>query len=470
MTRAVEETLDMATEPVGFLLLAIFIIGYYFIAAEEKYHINKAKPALFIGTLMFMIIGGFYALNGLNMKPFETEIAHLILEIAEIFFFLYVAMTFIEALIDRGVFGALKDKLVAGGYSYKQLFWVTGTLAFFISPVADNLTTALILSTVLITIDKNHKAFLVPGAINIVVAANAGGAWSPFGDITTLMAWTAHKGDFIDFLYLFPASITGWVVTAFLLSKFVPEGRPSKGDEAESNKIQILKGGKVIITLGVLTIATAVISKQVMHLPPMWGMLFGLSILKLYIYFLNIKHNEDMNIYHSIAKVENDTLLFFFGILAAVGALHFAGFLAYAVMLYDMFDPTYVNIGVGLLSAIVDNVPVMSAVLKASPDLGLDQWLLVTLTAGIGGSLISFGSAAGVGVMGKLKGIYTFSAHMKFSWTIMVGYILSIAVWYTQFEVLGLYNKHEVHNKKEIAKTQCPECKVEFEIPAEGGH
>jgi Na+/H+ antiporter NhaD/arsenite permease-like protein len=202
----------------------------------------------------------------------------------------------------------------------------------------------------------------------------------------------------------------------------------------------------------------------------MWGMLFGLSILKLYVYFLQKKHQEDMNIYHSIAKVENDTLLFFFGILAAVGALHFAGFLGYAVKLYDMFNPTYVNIGVGFLSAIVDNVPVMSAVLKASPDLHLDQWLLVTLTAGIGGSLISFGSAAGVGVMGKLKGVYTFSAHMKLSWTILIGYILSIAVWYAQFEVMGLYRNHAVHNTKEVSTTTCPECKTEFEIPAEGGH
>jgi len=470
MIKGIEDSIDMATEPVGWLLLVIFVVGYYFIAAEEKYHINKAKPALFVGTLMFMIIGAFYAFYGLNMKPFETEIAHLILEIAEIFFFLYVAMTFIEALIDRGVFNALKEKLIAKGYSYKELFWVTGALAFFISPVADNLTTALILSTVLITINKTNKAFLVPGAINIVVAANAGGAWSPFGDITTLMAWTAHKGDFIDFLYLFPSALIGWLVTGYLLSRYVPKGHPTKEDEEKADSIEILKGGKVIIALGVFTIATAVVSKQVMHLPPMWGMLFGLSILKLYVYFLQKKHKEDMNIYHSIAKVENDTLLFFFGILAAVGALHFAGFLGYAVKLYDMFNPTYVNIGVGFLSAIVDNVPVMSAVLKASPDLHLDQWLLVTLTAGIGGSLISFGSAAGVGVMGKLKGVYTFSAHMKLSWTILIGYILSIAVWYAQFEVMGLYRNHAVHNTKEISKTTCPECKTEFEIPAESGH
>ncbi len=443
MTHAVEgQTIDLATQPFGWLLLAIFIVGYYFIAAEEKYHINKAKPALFTGTFMFILMGAYYAYNGLNMQPFETEIAHLILEIAEIFFFLFVAMTYIEALIERGVFNALKTKLIAKGYGYKQLFWVTGFLAFFISPIADNLTTALILSTVLITINKTNKAFLVPAAINVVVAANAGGAWSPFGDITTLMAWTANKGNFVDFIFLFPASFVGWIVTAYLLSRFVPDEHPNKEDDDKADKIKILKGGKVIIALGVFTIAMAVISKQVMHLPPMWGMLFGLSILKLYAYKLKIHHDEDIQIYSSVSKVENDTLLFFFGILAAVGALHFAGFLGHAVKLYDMFNPTYVNIGVGFLSAIVDNVPVMSAVLKANPDLPLEQWMLVTLTAGVGGSLISFGSAAGVGVMGKLKGIYTFGAHMKFSWTILVGYIISVSIWYVQFEILGLYIQH----------------------------
>jgi Na+/H+ antiporter NhaD/arsenite permease-like protein len=428
---------DLATEPFGWFLLVIFVVGYYFIAAEEKYHINKAKPALFTGTFMFMLLGAYYAYNGLNFGAFDTEIAHLILEIAEIFFFLFVAMTFIEALIERNVFDALKEKLLNAGYNYKQLFWVTGILAFFISPVADNLTTALILSTVLITIERENRAFLIPAAINIVVAANAGGAWSPFGDITTLMAWSAGKGVFVDFLFLFPASILGWGITAFLLSRFVPEGHPKKLENAEP--VHIHKGGKVIIFLGIFTIACAVLGKQLMHLPPMWGMLFGLSILQLYAYTLKKYHDHDIEIYKSVSKIENDTLLFFFGILAAVGALHFAGFLGHAVKLYEMFDPTYVNIGVGFLSALIDNVPVMSAVLKASPDLELAQWMLVTLTAGVGGSMISFGSAAGVGVMGKLKGIYTFSAHMKFSWAILVGYIVSIAVWYVQYEILGFY-------------------------------
>ncbi|MBD3798975.1 sodium:proton antiporter NhaD [Sulfuricurvum sp.] len=442
MTTAVAEhaAINFVGSPFGWLLLAIFVVGYYFIAAEEKYHIDKAKPALFTGTFMFVLIGFYYVGVGADLILFEQEVDHLILEIAEIFFFLFVAMTYIEALIERGVFSALRAKLIAKGYGYRELFWITGLLAFFISPVADNLTTALILSTVLLTIDNKTKEFLVPGAINVVVAANAGGAWSPFGDITTLMVWAAEKGVFVDFLYLFPASFLGWAITAYLLSRYIPNIDPlGAGNPEEAAKIEILKGGKTIIVFGALTIAFAVLGKQILHLPPMWGMLFGLAVLQLYMYFLKKKHNEDVSIFHAMSKIENNTLLFFFGILAAVGALHFTGFLAYAAKLYTMFDPTIVNIGIGLLSAVVDNVPVMSAVLKANPAIDHAQWMLVTLTAGIGGSLISFGSAAGVGVMGKMHGIYTFASHMKLAWTVMVGYIVSLIVWYVQFIVLGIY-------------------------------
>jgi Na+/H+ antiporter NhaD/arsenite permease-like protein len=432
--------INLVNHPFGWLLLAVFVVGYYFIATEEKYHLDKAKPALFIGTLMFVLIGLYYVSVGADLAPFEHEVDHMILEIAEIFFFLFVAMTYIEALVERGVFNALRAKLITKGYSYRELFWITGALAFFISPVADNLTTALILSTVLLTIDNKTKDFLVPSAINVVVAANAGGAWSPFGDITTLMVWAGEKGSFVDFLYLFPSAFIGWVVTAYLLSRYVPNIKPNKeGDSEAAEKIEILKGGKVIIAFGGLTIALAVIGKQVINLPPMWGMLFGLAILQLYMYFLKQHHKVDVSIYAAMSKVENNTLLFFFGILAAVGALHFTGFLAYAAKLYEMFDPTIVNIGVGFLSAIVDNVPVMSAVLKANPAIDQAQWMLVTMTAGIGGSLISFGSAAGVGVMGKMHGIYTFSSHMKLAWTVLVGYAISLTVWYFQFIILACY-------------------------------
>ncbi len=423
---------------VGILAVIVFVAGYYFIATEEKYEINKAKPALFIGTFMFVLIGIYFTLNSLDVHPLHNEMEHLILEIAQIFFFLFVAMTFIETMIERNVFDVLKYKLVSRGYTFKKLFWLTGLLAFFISPVADNLTTALILSTVLFTIDKTNKQFLVPGAINIVVAANAGGAWSPFGDITTLMAWTANKGAFVDFLYLFPTSVIGWFVTAFLLSRVVPDGKPPFS--AQTDKVEKLKpGAKTVIYLGIGTILVAVLGHQFFHFPAMWGMMFGLSILKLYAYQLKQTEGETFDIFINMQKVENDTLLFFFGILAAVGALHFLGFLTYIVDLYDVIGSTAGNIGVGFLSAIVDNVPVMSAILKANPQMGVDQWMLVTLSAGIGGSLISFGSAAGVGVMGRLRGIYTFGSHMKYAWMILVGYLVSMVIWYVQFEILGLY-------------------------------
>ncbi len=424
----------LTTTFVGIVSLVVFVLGYYVIAAEEKFHINKAIPALFIGTFIFMMIGVYYWINGLDREPLALEVDRLILEIAEIFFFLMVAMTYIETLIERNVFNALKYSLTSKGYSYKKLFWLTGLLAFFISPVADNLTTALILSTVLITIEKERKEFLIPAAINIVVAANAGGAWSPFGDITTLMAWTAERAGFVDFFYLFPASFVGWIVTAWLLSLFVPKDKPHF-DAAKEKKEEIYPGGRVVMILGVTTIVSAVLSHQLFHLPAMWGMMFGLSLLKLYSYRLKRKYNTEVNIFQSISKIEHDTLLFFVGILAAVGGLHFLGFLDLAAKLYAIVGPDAVNIGVGFLSAIVDNVPVMSAVLKSNPNMGMDQWLLVTMTAGIGGSLISFGSAAGVGVMGKLRGIYTFGAHLKYAWTILVGYILSIVIWYIQFEV-----------------------------------
>lgn len=430
--------LDLTTSWVGILSFAVFLIAYYFIATEEKYEINKAKPALFAGTFMFMLVGIYYAINGLDPNALHDELEKLILEIAEIFFFLFVAMTYIETLIERGVFELMKYKLVSKGYTYKKLFWLTGTLAFFISPVADNLTTALILSTVLFTIDKEKIAFLVPGAINIVVAANAGGAWSPFGDITTLMAWTAGKGEFVDFLFLFPASVLGWLATAFLLSLSVPKGEPEFDPHTETQPM-LRKGGMVIVYLGILTIVIAVLGHQFFHFPAMWGMMFGLAILKLYSFNLNRKSTEGFDIFVNMKKVENDTLLFFFGILSAVGALHFLGFLSYVHTLYGAIGSTASNIGVGFLSAVVDNVPVMSAILKSSPEMGIDQWMLVTMTAGIGGSLISFGSAAGVGVMGRMKGIYTFGSHMKHSWTILVGYIISIAIWYVQFEIIGLY-------------------------------
>jgi len=434
------EQINLVDTWVGITTLGVFIVGYYVIANEEKYDVDKSLPALFVGIFTFLLIAVYFILNGLDIKLVHEEAENVILEIAEIFFFLFVAMTYIESLIYMGVFDKLKYNLVSKGFTYKKLFWATGFIAFFLSPIADNLTTALILSTVLITIEKHKKEFLVPGAINIVVAANAGGAWSPFGDITTLMVWSSGKGDFLDFIYLFPASIVGYLITAFLLSLVVQNTKPEFDANIPIPKMK--EGAKAIIILGILTIVMAVVSHQVLDFPAMWGMMGGLVLLKIYSYKLKKEYgSEHFDIFQSMSKIENNTLMFFFGILAAVGALYFVGWLTLASVIYEpnYLGATYSNIAVGFLSAIVDNVPVMSAILKANPNMDHANWLLVTLTAGIGGSLISFGSAAGVGVMGKLKGIYTFNSHMKYAWMILLGYFVSIAIWYVQFDILKFY-------------------------------
>ena len=433
-----DTTLNMTTTWVGWLNLAIVVLSYYFISAADKYEINKAQPALFAGTFMFITIGLYLSMNGMSLELIHKEIETLILYIAKIFFFLLVAMTYIEIMIERGVFNLIRYTLVSKGYTYKKLFWITGFLAFFISPFVDNLTISLILSTVIFTIDKKNIVFLVPGAINIVVAANAGSSWSSFGDITTLMVWISGKSHFVDFLYLFPAAISGWAVTAFLLSFSLPKGRPAFDVSIE--KKPLLEDGAIgVVILGVLTIVITVVGHHFLHFPVMWGMMFGLSLLKLFAFYLKKTGKNKFCVYFNMKKIENDTLLFFFGILSIVGALHFLGFLHYIHDLYDLENTTLANISIGFISAFIDNISLMSAVLKSSETMGVDQWLLVTMSIGIGGSLISFGSVAGISVMGRLHGIYTFSAHMRHAWTILVGYIVSILVWYAQFELLGLY-------------------------------
>ncbi|MEA3433784.1 MAG: sodium:proton antiporter NhaD [Campylobacterota bacterium] len=431
----------MTNTLVGYASILLFIIAYLMISFEEKIEVNKAKPALLAGTLIYVLIAWHYVYYGLDIAPLQENLHHLIVEIASIYFFLFVAMTFIDSLIERGVFEALKLKLLQKGYNYKKLFWITGFIAFFLSPVADNLTTALVLSTVLLTLEHHNRQFLILGAINIVVAANAGGAWSPFGDITTLMVWTAGKGTFSEFLFLFPASFIGWIVTAYLLSKYLPDGSPADKDNTSACKVPehatIKKGGIGIVLLGITTIILSVTIHQVFHLPAFWGMMLGLALFGFYSSYLKKKYKERIWLYRRMAEVENDTLLFFFGLLAAVSGLSYLGYIAIAANVYDVMDPFWVNVMIGVVSAIIDNVPLMFAVLKANPVMDATQWMLITLTAGIGGSLISFGSAAGVGVMGRLRGVYTVATHMKYAWAVALGYVVSVGIFYLQFEILG---------------------------------
>jgi Na+/H+ antiporter NhaD/arsenite permease-like protein len=209
---------------------------------------------------------------------------------------------------------------------------------------------------------------------------------------------------------------------SFFISNKVPEG--------DGKKVQILPGGKVIAILGILTISITVIGHQLLHMPPVFGMMFGLGLLGTYGYFLKIKSTEKnkFDIFQLTGKAEWDTLLFFYGILVSVGGLAALGYLKLiSDDMYITLGPTYANILVGFLSAIIDNIPIVYAVLTAHPSMDMGQWLLITLTAGVGGSLLSIGSAAGVALMGQARGIYTFFAHLKWSWAILLGYAASVA-------------------------------------------
>lgn len=420
-------SLDMITSPVGIICLLVFIIAYGFVMAEEYTHFRKSKPVILAATVIWAFIA-FYASNDPTLSPHwaEGKFKHLILEFAELFFFLFVAMTFVNALTERKMFDALCSWLSNNRFSYKKIFWVTGVIAFFLSPIADNLTTALILGTVVLVVGKGNKNFITIGMINIVVSANAGGAFSPFGDITTLMVWQRGFVSFFDFFNIFIPSVVNYIIPAFIMSLFISNRIP----EGDGKKVTILPGGKVIALLGILTITITVTGHQVLHMPPVFGMMFGLGMLGTYGYFLKTKYpsKNKFDIFDLTGKAEWDTLLFFYGILVCVGGLASLGYLKLiSDDMYVNLGPTYANILVGILSAIIDNIPIVYAVLTAHPSMDMGQWLLITLTAGVGGSLLSIGSAAGVALMGQARGIYTFFSHLKWSWAILIGYAASIA-------------------------------------------
>ncbi len=435
--------LDMTSTWVGIASVLIFFIAYLMVMGEEFIHLRKSKPVMLAAGIIWALIAWYYQSHEI---PHVVEIAlrHNLEEYAELLLFLIVAMTYINAMEERNVFEALRSWLVSKGLSYRMLFWVTGVLAFFISAIADNLTTALLMGAVVMSVGHGNKRFVVLACINVVVAANAGGAFSPFGDITTLMVWqkniVASNGPigFWTFFYLFVPSLVNYLVPAAIMHFFVPHGNPS----GSGKLIALKRGALTIVALFIFTIALAVSFHSLLGLPPVIGMLTGMSILKFYGYYLKkttsgraqaaageIGSPVPFDIYREVARSEWDTLFFFYGVVMCVGGLGFIGYLSMiSQVIYGEWGATNANIAVGVISAVVDNIPVMFAVLTMQPDMSIGQWLLVTLTAGVGGSMLSIGSAAGVALMGQARGTYTFFAHLKWMPVIALGYAASIFV------------------------------------------
>ena len=439
--------MDLTAHWAGFLAIGVFVVAYSFVIAEEFTHLRKSIPVILGAGIIWVIIAALYTGQPDRSGP-EEAIRHFLIEFGELFLFLLCAMTYVNAMTERRVFDTLRAWLVERGFTLRQLFWITGVVSFFLSPIIDNLTAALVMCAVVLAIGKGNPRFIGLGCVNIVVAANAGGAFSPFGDITTLMVWQRGILDFFTFFSLFVPSVVNYIVPAAVMSFFVGDERP----DAETEVAFMRRGAKVIMALFGCTIATTVSFHNFLHLPPFLGMMTGLAYLKIYTYFLNRSLARQLHMpspgargpadagvdsFQNVARAEWDTLLFFFGVIMCVGGLGFIGYLEVVsqVMYVDM-GPTFANVMVGVLSAIVDNIPVMVAVLQMHPEMDVQQWLLVTLTAGVGGSMLSIGSAAGVALMGQARGFYTFFGHLKWTPIITVGYAASIWV---HFLVNGSY-------------------------------
>lgn len=422
------------------LALLIFAGAYAVVIAEEFLHLRKSKPMVFAAGVLWVLVAAAWQQQGIEGA--DEALRHDLLEYGGLLLFLLAAMTYVNTLEERNVFAVLRERMVARRLSLRAIFWLTGLLAFVLSPFLDNLTTALVMGAVAIAVGGGNKRFIVPACINIVVAANAGGAFSPFGDITTLMVWQQGLLDFFDFLRLFVPSVVNWLVPALIMGFTVPRERPMAGAEA----VRLKPGAWTIVGLFTATIALTVMMHQWLHLPPFLGMMTGLGALQLIGYFIRRDElrnhhalaevppgfkptHRPFDIFISVKRVEWDTLLFFYGVILCVGALGAFGYLAMvSEASYARLGPTWANVLVGLGSAVVDNIPIMYAVLTMRPEMNEGQWLLVTLTAGVGGSLLSIGSAAGVALMGQARGIYTFFAHLRWTWAVALGYAASIWV------------------------------------------
>ena len=431
--------LNLTAHWVGLAALIVFTCAYVLVIVEEFTQLRKSKPVILGAGIIWGIIAFQYATASIP-HAVEDAVRHFLVEFAELFLFLLVAMTYVNSMTERRIFAALRSWLVNRRWGYRKLFWITGILAFFLSPIIDNLTTALVMCAVLLAVGKDSPRFVSIGCVNIVVAANAGGAFSPFGDITTLMVWQSGVLDFHIFFALFVPSVVNFVVPAAAMSLAVPSDSP----KVDGDTIRMKRGSLTMMFLFGCTIATAVGFHNFLHLPPFLGMMTGLAYLQIFGYYLRITHvptAADVEKYghagevsafdsfRQIARAEWDTLLFFFGVIMCVGGLGFIGYLdLLSNYAYGELGPMTANVLVGIASAIVDNIPVMVAVLQMYPEMDVAQWLLVTLTAGVGGSLLSIGSAAGVALMGQAHGQYTFFSHLRWTPVIAVGFALSIWV------------------------------------------
>jgi Na+/H+ antiporter NhaD/arsenite permease-like protein len=386
------------------IIWVIFIVGYIAIATEHFNKINKAATALLTGVLCWVI----FILSAPEKQHVIEQLLEHVADISGILFFLMGAMTIVELIDAYNGFEVITNRIAAK--SKIKLLWITGLIAFFLSAILDNLTTTIVMITLLTKLinDKEDRLFFIG---MIVIAANAGGAWSPIGDVTTTMLWIGGQitsGEII--LKLIVPSLTCLAVPLIVLSFSVKGSVTSPlSQNNDINKIE----RNLIFILGIAMLVFVPIFKTLTHLPPFMGMLFGLGVLWVVTELLHIKKGSDDKQSYSIAqalqRIDMPSILFFLGILLSISALESIGQLK---QLADLLNNAIGNINgivmsIGLLSAIVDNVPLVAASMGmydlATYPTNHHFWTFLAYCTGTGGSALVIGSAAGVAAMGIAK-------------------------------------------------------------------
>ncbi len=438
------------------LIIVIFVFGYLLISLENPLKIDKAATALLMGVVCWLVL-----LFGIEQMPafIDSVTPHsddhsLISEslfehfgaIAEILFFLLGAMTIVELIDVHNGFSVITNRITTT--NQVKLLWIISWISFFLSPVLDNLTTAVIMCVMLRRIIKDkHQQWLFGGFV--IIAANSGGAWSPIGDVTSIMLWIGGQVTSVNLiLSTFPASFISLLVPLILASYFLSGNQGSI--ERETEPLQKYETGTTLFErnlffmLGSAALLFVPVFKAITHLPPYMGMLFSVGLVWYAAVIIHWKKEDEvrqrLSVSYVLHKIDTPTILFFLGILLAVASLDTSGHLLVMAGWLDtqIGDIYLINTLIGLISAVVDNVPLVAACMGMY-DLSVfgqdhEFWTLLAYCAGTGGSILLIGSAAGVAAMGLLR-IDFLGYFKRISLSALVGYASGILVYYLQHRI-----------------------------------
>ncbi|WP_445736679.1 sodium:proton antiporter NhaD [Mariniflexile sp.] len=425
------------------LLAIVFIIGYIFIALEHPFKIDKAASAILTGVITWIILvlgQNTIFKTAIESNFIDESILRHVGEIAEILFFLLGAMTIVELIDTHGGFQIITSKIKTTNRI--KLLWIVGLITFFLSSVLDNLTTTIVMAALLKKLMKNKEDVWFFGGI-VVVAANAGGAWSPIGDVTTIMLWIGGQITALNIVkQVFLPSVICLTIPLLILS-FIKKGEVVRSshldNKANHPEIASPFEASLILWLGIAGLLFVPIFKSLTQLPPFMGILFSLGVLWVVTEIIHKnkteEHRHSLSVASVIRKVDTPSVLFFLGILLAVASLQTGGHLEQlAKILSDTFGNIYIiNIIIGLISSIVDNVPLVAGAMGMYPLSLYPQdhafWQLLAFCAGTGGSALIIGSAAGVAIMGILKIDFLWYLK-KISWLALIGYFSGVLTYY----------------------------------------